>query len=409
MFERMRGILELIEYLDPTGQEIVHRVPEEGSGEIVLGSQLVVRENQVAVFFRDGRALDVMGPGRHTLTTLNIPFLVSYLKIPFWSKSPFRAEVVFVNLKDYLDQPWSSPQPIPFRDPDLGMVRLTTAGKFAFQVGQAQQFVNQVVGTQGLFGTKDILAYLTSIINTRLTDVIGELHSSVLDLPTRYDELSAAVQAKSAVDFEALGLKIKAVFVTTINVPPEVEKAMDERASMGAIGNMQAYLQFKAARAIGDIAQNPGSGGSVAGLGVSLGAGLGLGATMAGAIGGALGGAGGAGGTGGQPIGGSPASGGPGGGNAAPGGGAGLSDQFAVLTTMVQQQISLSAADREAAAAGLTSLQGLLNSATTTMDEFRSSRNSLTSRFPWLAEPVNTLLNSPAGLQALGRITTRSL
>lgn len=406
MFDRMRGILEVIEYLDPTGQEIVHRVPEEGSGEIVLGSQLVVRENQVAVFFRDGRALDVIGPGRHTLTTLNIPFLVSYLKIPFGSKSPFRAEVVFVNLKDYLDLPWTSPQPIPFRDPDLGMVRLTTEGKFAFNVGQAQQFVNQVVGTQGLFGTKDIIDYLQSIINTRLTDVIGELHSSVLDLPTRYDELSAAVQAKVAVDFEALGLKIKAVFVTSINVPPEVEKAMDERASMGAIGNMQAYLQFKAARAIGDVAQNPGSGSSVAGLGVSLGAGLGLGATMASAIGGAFGGAGGAAGAG--AAGGAPTAGaGPSGGPA--GGGAGLTDQFSVLTAMVQQQISLSTDDRAAAAAGLSSLQGLLNSATTTMDEFRTSRNNLTSRFPWLAEPVNTLLNSPAGLQALGRITSRSL
>jgi membrane protease subunit (stomatin/prohibitin family) len=406
MLDRMRGILEVIEYLDPTGQEIVHRVPEGGSGEIVLGSQLVVRENQVAVFFRDGRALDVIGPGRHTLTTLNIPFLISYLKIPFGSKSPFRAEVVFVNLKDYLDLPWSSPQPIPFRDPDLGMVRLTTEGKFAFNVGQAQQFVNQVVGTQGLFGTKDIIKYLQSIINTRLTDVIGELHSSVLDLPTRYDELSAAVQAKVAVDFEALGLKIKAVFVTTINVPPEVEKAMDERASMGAIGNMQAYLQFKAARAIGDVAQNPGSGNSVAGLGVSLGAGLGLGATMASAIGGAFGGAAGAAGAG--TAGGAPTAGaGPSGGQ--PGGGTGLTDQFTVLTAMVQQQISMSADDRAAAAAGLSALQGLLNSATTTMDEFRTSRNNLTSRFPWLAESVNTLLNSPAGLQALGRITSRSL
>lgn len=406
MFDRIRGILEVIEYLDPTGQEIVHRVPEEGSGEIVLGSQLVVRENQVAVFFRDGRALDVIGPGRHTLTTLNIPFLVSYLKIPFGNQSPFRAEVVFVNLKDYLDLPWTSPQPIPFRDPDLGMVRLTTEGKFAFNVGQAQQFVNQVVGTQGLFGTKDIIDYLQSIINTRLTDVIGELHSSVLDLPTRYDELSAAVQAKVAVDFEALGLKIKAVFVTNINVPPEVEKAMDERASMGAIGNMQAYLQFKAARAIGDIAQNPGSGNSVAGLGVSLGAGLGLGATMASAIGGAFGGAGGAAGAG-TAGGASTAGTGPSGGPA--GGGAGLTDQFSVLTAMVQQQISMSADDRAAAAAGLSSLHGLLNSATTTMDEFRTSRNNLTSRFPWLAESVNTLLNSPAGLQALGRITSRSL
>jgi len=405
MLDRMRGILEVIEYLDPTGQEIVHRVPEGGSGEIVLGSQLVVRENQVAVFFRDGRALDVIGPGRHTLTTLNIPFLISYLKIPFGSKSPFRAEVVFVNLKDYLDLPWTSAQPIPFRDPDLGMVRLTTEGKFAFNVGQAQQFVNQVVGTQGLFGTKDIVGYLRSIINTRLSDVIGELHSSVLDLPTRYDELSAAVQAKVAVDFEALGLKIKAVFVTAINVPPEVEKAMDERASMGAIGNMQAYLQFKAARAIGDIAQNPGSGNSIAGLGVNLGAGLGLGATMASAIGGTFGGASGAGQAGNTPAGGGPAA----GGSAPAAGGTGLADQFSVLTALVQQQISLSADDRAAAAGGLTNLQGLLNSATTTMDELRVSRNNLTTRFPWLAESINTLLNTPAGLQALGRITTRSL
>src|SRR5260221_3592923 len=403
MLDRMRGILEVIEYLDPTGQEIVHRVPEGGSGEIVLGSQLVVRENQVAVFFRDGRALDVIGPGRHTLTTLNIPFLTSSLKSPFGPKSPFRAEVVFVNLKDYLDLPWTSAQPIPFRDPDLGMVRLTTEGKFAFNVGQAQQFVNQVVGTQGLFGTKDIVGYLRSIINTRLSDVIGELHSSVLDLPTRYDELSAAVQAKVAVEFEALGLKIKAVFVTAINVPPEVEKAMDERASMGAIGNMQAYLQFKAARAIGDIAQNPGSGNSVAGLGVSLGAGLGLGSTMASAIGGAFGGTAGAGSA---PTGGGPASGGT---APAAGGGTGLAEQFTMLTAMVQQQISLSADDRAAAAGGLSSLQGLLNSATTTMDELRASRNNLTSRFPWLAESINTLLNTPAGLQALGRITTRSL
>ena len=401
MLDRMRGILEVIEYLDPTGQEIVHRVPEEGSGEIVLGSQLVVRENQVAVFFRDGRALDVMGPGRHTLTTLNIPFLVSYLKIPFGTKSPFRAEVVFVNLKDYLDQPWTSPQPLPFRDPDLGMVRLTTEGKFAFTVGQAQQFVNQVVGTQGLFGTKDIVDYLRSILVTRLTDVIGGLHSSVLDLPTRYDELSAAVQAKAAADFEALGLKIKAVYVTSINVPPEVEKAMDERASMGAIGNMQAYLQFKAARAIGDIANNPGSGNSVAGLGVSLGAGLGLGATMASAIGGSFGAGGAAPGTGAAP-------GGPAG--AAPaGGGGGLADQFTVLTALVGQQIALSADDRAAAATGLGNLQGLLISGTTTMDELRTGRNNLTSRFPWLAESINGVLNSPAGLQAVGRISNRSL
>jgi membrane protease subunit (stomatin/prohibitin family) len=126
MIGKLRGILDVIEYLDPTGQEIVHRVPEAGSGEIVLGSQCIVRENQVAIFFRDGRALDMLGPGRHTLTTLNIPLLVNYLKIPFGSKSPFRAEVVFVNLKDYLDLPWVAPKPLPYRDSEFGMVRIGT-------------------------------------------------------------------------------------------------------------------------------------------------------------------------------------------------------------------------------------------------------------------------------------------
>ena len=86
--EKFRGILDVIEYLDPTGQEIVHRVPEKGSGEIVLGTQCIVRENQVAVFFRDGRSLDMLGPGRHTLTTLNIPILINYLKIPFGESRP---------------------------------------------------------------------------------------------------------------------------------------------------------------------------------------------------------------------------------------------------------------------------------------------------------------------------------
>ncbi|MFL7792138.1 MAG: SPFH domain-containing protein, partial [Anaerolineae bacterium] len=172
--EKFRGILDVIEYLDPTGKEIVHRIPEKGSGEIVLGTQCIVRENQVAVFFRDGRSLDMLGPGRHTLTTLNVPILVNYLKIPFGSKSPFRAEVVFVNVKDYVDIRWDSPKPLAFRDSQLGTVRLSTQGKFAFQVSRPQMFVNQIVGTQGLYTTENIVSYLQSIVVSRFADLLGE-------------------------------------------------------------------------------------------------------------------------------------------------------------------------------------------------------------------------------------------
>jgi membrane protease subunit (stomatin/prohibitin family) len=396
--DRIRGVLEVIEYLDPSGEEIVHRVPEEGSGEIVFGSQLIVRESQAAIFFRDGRAMDVFGPGRHTLTTMNLPLLVNYLKIPFGSKSPFRAEVVFVNLKDYNDIPWISPKPIAFRDDDLGVVRLDTQGKFAFQVQRAQQFVNQIVGTRGLYQTDDIVGYLQSIVVSRLNDLLGSLDVGLLDLPAQYDELGAGVRARAAEDFAAMGLNVKSVYITAIGVPPEVEKALDERASMGAIGNMQAYLQFKAARALGDAAQATGEGGgSLTGAGVGLGAGMGLGATMAGAITQAMQG----------PMVGAGAS-----AQQTAGAGAqetGLGEAFETLKQTVDQQIVLTEAQRSGAKAALETLLAQLTSPEATLEDVRATRATLTENYPWLADFVANILNSPAGLQALGRISARSL
>jgi membrane protease subunit (stomatin/prohibitin family) len=228
---------------------------------------------------------------------------------------------------------------------------------------------------------------------SRLTDVLGELGLSVLDLPARYDDLGAAARARVSLDFEAIGLKLKSVFVTAISVPPEVEKAIDERASMGAIGNMQAYLQFKAARALGDAALNPGGGESMAGLGVGLGAGIGLGGAMASVIGQSIQGlaAGGAS----QPA-------------AAPAT-MGLADSFAALKQLVAQQITLSAADKAEVAAGLDAVLTQLTSSTATLDQVKSARQALTSRFPWLAQALNDALSTPAALQALGAISSRSV
>ena len=387
--EKFRGILDIIEYLDPTGKEIVHRVPEKGSGEIVLGTQCIVRENQVAVFFRDGRSLDMLGPGRHTLTTLNVPILVNYLKIPFGSKSPFRAEVVFVNVKDYVDIPWDSPKPLAFRDSQLGTVRLSTQGKFAFQVSRPQMFVNQIVGTQGLYTTENIVSYLQSIVISRFADLLGELQADLLDLPSKYDELGSGLRASASDDFEAIGLLLKAVYITAINVPEEVEKALDERASIGAIGNMQSYMQFKAARALGDAAlTGGGEGGSFTGMGVGLGAGIGLGTAMASAIGQSLG------------V--------PAGSGAATAAG-GLVEGFAGLKQLVAQQLTLSAEEKTAAAAALDNLLMQLSSATSTLDDVKAAREAVTGKFPWLAESVGKLLNTPAALQMLGQITARSM
>lgn len=281
-------ILDVIEFLDPTGRQMVHRVPEGGSGEFRLGSQLIVRESQAAVFFRDGKALDVFGPGRHTLSTMNIPLLANLISLPFGGKSPFRAEVVFVNLADLLDMKWGTMEPVTFRDSQFGMVRLRAFGTYAMAIQDPQLFVNKIVGTQGLYETGQIEDYLRSIIISRFNDIMGETMTTLLDLPSKYNEVGSGLKAAVSDDFANLGLLLKALYVTTISPPEEVSKRIDERTGMGVVGNMNQYLQYQTAQAIGGVgagAAQGGDAGGAAGLGVGLGAGMGVGAGMAQIIG----------------------------------------------------------------------------------------------------------------------------
>jgi membrane protease subunit (stomatin/prohibitin family) len=278
----MPRIIDVVQFLDNTGNEIVHREPEGGPGDFRLGSQVIVRESQTAVFFRDGKALDVFGPGRHTITTANIPVLASIIGLATMGKSPFPAEVVFVNMREFLDQKWGTPEPIVFRDSDLGMVRLRAFGTFAFQVKDPSLFVNGIVGQQGIFTTGALQNYLRSIIVTKLTDLLGEQKKSVLDLPSLYNEIGAGTKAQLTDDYAALGLTLKALYVNAITPTEETTRAIDERASMGAIGDMDKYMKFKAARAMGDAANQPGGASGAMETGLGLGAGAGLGAAMAG-------------------------------------------------------------------------------------------------------------------------------
>ncbi len=284
----MARVFDVIEYFDETGQEMVHRIPESGSGDFRIGSQLIVRESQAAVFFRDGKALDTFGAGRHTLTTANVPLLVDLIGKAFSGQTPFKAEVYFVNLREFLDLKWGTPEPITLPDKELGMVRLRAFGQFAMQITDPQLFVNKIVGTQGIYRNSQIENYLRGVIVSRMTDVLGESKASLLDLPALYDELSGVIKARLADDFRALGITLKALFINNISPTEETAKAIDERAAMGAIGDMQKYLQFKAARAMGDAATAGGEAGSLTGAGVGLGAGVGIGAAMAGAISDAL-------------------------------------------------------------------------------------------------------------------------
>ncbi len=278
----MPRIIDVVQFLDNTGNEIVHREPEGGPGDFRLGSQVIVRESQTAVFFRDGKALDVFGPGRHTITTANIPVLASLIGLATMGKSPFPAEVVFVNMRDFLDQKWGTPEPIAFRDSDLGMVRLRAFGTFTFQIKDPSLFVNGIVGQQGIYTTSALQGYLRSIIVAKMTDLLGEQKKSVLDLPSLYNEIGAGTKVQLTDDFAAIGLNLKALYVNAITPTEETAKAIDERASMGAIGDMDKYMKFKAARALGDAANQPGGASGALETGLGLGAGAGMGAAMAG-------------------------------------------------------------------------------------------------------------------------------
>jgi len=270
----------VIEHLDPTGREIVARIPADGDLEVPFGSQLVVQENQEAVFFRDGRALDTFGPGRHTLTTQNLPLLNRLMKAAFGT-TPFRVAAVFVGRKTFIDLKWGTRDAIAFRDTELAMVRLRAFGRYSLRVVDSQLFVNTLVGTQHRFTTDGVEGYFRDVIVSRLADLLGETYKSIFDLPRNYDELTTALKARLRDDTGKYGVDIPDLYLGAITPPEEVQQKIDARSALGAVGDMGRYLQYKTAEALGDAAAGGAGGGAGdamnAGVGLGMGAGLGAG------------------------------------------------------------------------------------------------------------------------------------
>ena len=277
----LNQFIEVIEWLDESKDTLLYRFPVAGQ-EIKNGAQLIVRESQAAVFVFEGQVADVFTPGRYTVDGGNTPILS---KLGAWKhgfNSPIKSEVYFVNTKQFTDMKWGTSNPIMLRDQDFGIVRLRAFGAYSLRVADPGEFIKQVAGTNAHFQTEDIDGQLKRAIVTEFSDAIGEMKIPALDLAAQYKELGEAIRAKINEDFRTYGLEVTKFYVENVSLPPEVEAAMDKRASMGALGDAGKYMQFQAADALRDAAQNEGGG---AGLGAGLGAGFAVGGQMANAFG----------------------------------------------------------------------------------------------------------------------------
>lgn len=277
----MARVFDIVEYPNEMRNEFVHRLPESGSGDFRIGSQVIVREGQNAVFFRDGKALDVFGPGRHTITTANIPLLIDLIGKVFNERSPFPAEVYFVSMREFADQKWGTPQPILVQNPGvgLGIALMQGFGSYGVQISDAQQFVTQLVGAMGAYSTHDIQGRLRSMLLSKLQDLLGETTeaSSVPELIGLVEEMGAAVRAKAQDDFKALGLTLKAFYIESLKPS---DKSAEELRAMGML-DMETYTRLQAADAMREAASNPSGG---AGLTAGIGAGMGIGSAISDAV-----------------------------------------------------------------------------------------------------------------------------
>ncbi len=273
----MARVFDIVEHPNVAPEELAWREPQSGSGDFRLGSQCVVRENQAAVFVRDGQALDVLPPGRHTLSTGNIPLLVNALGIFFSGNTPFKAEVYFINLAEFPQVGWGTPQPIPVKTPGqgLGWMLFQGHGIMAFRISDPQAFANKYsIGKARVF-VAELKERLLSMVLGALQETIGQINpGDVMRLTSMYGQLEGAVRAKTSDEFKAVGLELMDYQIKTLNPRPA---AGEELRAMGLL-DVSTYSQLQAADAMRDAAKNPASGGVGAGMG--LGAGLGFGQMM---------------------------------------------------------------------------------------------------------------------------------
>lgn len=269
--------LEIIQWQDDSRDTLSWRFPDEDK-EIKRGAQLIVRESQVAQFVYLGQFGDTFGPGKWSLTTDNIPILSTLKGWKYGFESPFKADVYYVNTRLFTGNKWGTANPIMMRDADFGIVRVRAYGTYDFRVVEPKLFLKEVAGTDHQFRLDEFADTMRSRVVSVFTDALATAKVPVLDVAARYGELGEALLPLINPQLTAkYGLEIPSFIIENVSLPPEVEQAIDKRSSMAAVGNLNDYVKFQMAQAMG---QGGGEAGSMAGTAAGLGAGLAMGQQM---------------------------------------------------------------------------------------------------------------------------------
>jgi membrane protease subunit (stomatin/prohibitin family) len=270
--------LEVLKWEDTSGgHQIVQRIPEQGMSDLKLGARCIVQKGQAAVFFRDGKALDVFQEGPHTLTTMNVPLLSRLFNLAY-QDNPFQAAVYFVSLKPFPNLGWGTKEPITLQDSIFGLVRVRSFGKFSVRVTDPQTFIGTVVGTEGRTDAEEIESWFKVVLLDAYSDIVANLMrgKSVVDIQNRHADFTAAMKARTSEDFGKYGIELYDFKIESISLPEAVQKKIDERSSMGAVMagglGMNTYMQYQAAEAMQKAAESGNAGGAMgAGLGMGMG------------------------------------------------------------------------------------------------------------------------------------------
>ncbi len=262
-------LIDIIDWTDDTSNTLVYRFPRYGN-EIKNGAMLTVRGGQIAVLVNEGQVADVYEPGLYKLETANMPVLSTLQGWVHGFESPFKAEVYFFNTTQFTDMKWGLRNPLIMRDKEFGVVRLRAFGTYAFKITDVKTLLTEIVGTDGHFTVEEISDQLRNLMVSGFAHIAAESGISILDLAANYDQLGDLLKEKINPDFTGFGLELTKLLVENISLPEAVEKALDERSSMGAIGNLDTFTKYQAAQSMRDAAQNPG-GGAGAGIGMGMG------------------------------------------------------------------------------------------------------------------------------------------